>query len=131
MPAIPEELRQTIGSHLWFTNLEVSAAITPMMLRQPSFPRHPHPDRPTHKTRNQLLDAQLKLDQAHQQRDISKMLKGVVTNMNMHCLLKFSREAGLTPHMGHAHNMLAISRVRECQETHHQTVIWNQCGLVR
>ena len=80
MPTVPAELRQT--------NLEVSAAITPAMLLQPSFPRHPRPDGPTHMTRNQLLDAQLKLDQAHQQRDISKMLKLVVTNM--HCLAKFS-----------------------------------------
>ena len=56
-------------------------------------------------TRNQLLDAQLKLDQAHQQRDISKMLKGIVTNM--HCLARFSREAGLTPCIGHAHYLYA------------------------
>ena len=90
---VPAELHRTITSHLWLTNLEVSAAITPTMLLKPSFPRHPHPDVPTHMTRNQLLDAQLKLDQAHQQCDISKMLKGVVTNM--HCLAKFSREAGL------------------------------------
>ena len=46
-------------------------------------------------TRQQLLDAQVQLDQAYQQRDIAQMLKGVVTNM--HCLVKFSREAGLTP----------------------------------
>ena len=52
---------------------------------------------PTRMTRNQLLDAEVKLDQAHQHRDISKMLKGVVTNM--HCLTKFSREAGLTPYL--------------------------------
>ena len=103
MPAVPEELRQTIGSHLPLTNLEVSAAISPSMLLQP--PRHPHLDGPTHMTMNQLLDAQLKLDQAHQQRHISKMLTGVVTNM--HCLTKFSREAGLTPCMGHTHYLYA------------------------
>ena len=56
-------------------------------------------------TRNQLLDAQLKLDQACQQRDISKMLKGVVTNM--HCLAEFSQGAGLTPYIGHAHYLYA------------------------
>ena len=67
MPTVPEELRQTItiGSHLWLTNLEVSAAITPSMLLQPSLPRQPHPDGPTLLARNQLLDAQLKLEQAH------------------------------------------------------------------
>ena len=98
-PTVPAELRQTIGSHLRLTNLEVSAALTPSMLMQPSLPRHPHPDGPTPMTMNQLLDSQLKLEQAHQQRDISKMLKGVVTNM--HCLTKFFREAGLTPYLGH------------------------------
>ena len=56
-------------------------------------------------TMNQLLDSQLMLDEAHQQRDISKMLKGVVANM--HCLIKFSREAGLTPYLGHAHYLYA------------------------
>ena len=86
MPTVPAELRQTINNHLWLTTLEVSAAITPTLPVQPFFPRHPHPDRPTHMTKKQLLHAQLKLDQAHQQRDISKMLKGIVTNM--HCLAK-------------------------------------------
>ena len=43
----PEELRKTIGWHLWLANLEVSDAITPTMLRQPSLPRHPHLDGPT------------------------------------------------------------------------------------
>ena len=35
----PEELKQTIECHLWLANLEVSAAITASMLRQPSIPR--------------------------------------------------------------------------------------------
>ena len=64
---VPEELRQTVGSRLWLTKLEVSAAITPSMPLQPSLPRQPHPDGPTPMTMAQLLDAQLKLDQAHQQ----------------------------------------------------------------
>ena len=40
---VPEELRKTIGCHLWLANLEASAEITPSMLRQPSLPRHPLP----------------------------------------------------------------------------------------
>ena len=36
-----------------------------------------------------------KLEEAHRNRDLSKVLKGVVANM--HCLTKLSREAGLTP----------------------------------
>ena len=73
-PDIPAELKQTIGCHLWLANLELSAAITPSMLRQPSLPRHPHSD-------DLLLRlcpncTQAKLDEAH----LSKMLKGVVTN---------------------------------------------------
>ena len=38
-------------------------------------------------------------------RDQSKMLKGVVGNM--HCLAKFSREAGPTPYIGHAQYIYA------------------------
>ena len=124
MPDVPAELRQTIGSHLWLTSLEVSAAITPTMLL-PSFPRHPHADGPTPMTMEQLLDAQLKLEQAHQQRHISKMLKGVATSM--HCLAKFSREAGLTSHMGHAQCLYACYdnlKVRYRPGAHHQIAIW-------
>ena len=92
IPGIPEELHQTIGSHLWLRNLEVSAAITPRMVQQPLTPTRLHPDGPATVTRNQLLNAQLPLDQAHQQRDITQTLKGVVTNML--CLARFSQEAG-------------------------------------
>ena len=73
--------------------------------RPPCCYNHPHPDGPTHMTMNQLLDAQLKLEQAHQQRDISKRFKGTVANM--HCLTKFSEEAVLTPYMGHAYYLYA------------------------
>ena len=59
-------------------------------------------------TIEQMLNSQLKLDQAHQQRDISKMLKGVVTNM--HCLAKFSTEAGLTSYIGNAHYLYAVQK---------------------
>ena len=45
---VPVELRRTITSHLWLTNLEVSAAITPTMLVQPSFKEvHIQMDPPT------------------------------------------------------------------------------------
>ena len=126
---ISEELRQTITSHLWLTNLEVSAAIAPTMSVHPSFSGGPHPDGPTQMTMEQLADAQWKLDQAHQQRDISKILKGIVTNT--HCPANFSREAGLTPYLGHAHYIYAILRVRSHPEVHHQIAIWSQHGLCK
>ena len=39
--------------------------------------------------------------ESHKARDVSGMLKGVVSNM--HLLAKFSREAGFLPYIGHAH----------------------------
>ena len=102
---VPEELRKIIGCRWWLVNLEAPAAITPSMLRQPSLPRHPQPDGPTPLTMSQLLDSQLKFDEAHRDGGVSKMIKGVLTKM--HCLVKFSREAGLTPYMGHAHYLHA------------------------
>ena len=83
---------------------------------------------------SQLLDSQLKLDEGHQQRGMSKMLKDVVTNM--HCLIKFSREAGLTPYLGanwdmHTIFMHATLRVRCLQGAHFQSATYNLCGLVR
>ena len=56
-------------------------------------------------TMSQLLDSHVQLEAAHRTRDFSKMLKSVVTNM--HCLAKFSREAGFTPYLGHAHYLYA------------------------
>ena len=111
IPPIPEELRQTIGCHLWLANLEVSAAISPSMLLTPSFTMHPHPDGPTPTTMNQLLDSQVKLEEAHQNRDLTRMLKGVITNM--HCLTKFARETGLTLYIGHAHYLFACYRTSQ------------------
>ena len=100
-----DELRQTVSSYLWLTNLEISARITPTMSLHATLPRNPRPDGPTRLTMSQLADAQLQLDQAHQHQDISRILTGVVTNM--HCLAKFSREAGLVPYLGHAHYLYA------------------------
>ena len=64
-------------------------------------PRHPQPEGPTAPTRLQLMDAQTQLEAAREDKHLTKMLKGVVANM--HCLMKFSREAGLTPCLGPAH----------------------------
>ena len=52
-------------------------------------------------TWHQLEDAQNAIVEAHKARDVSGMLKGVVSNM--HLLAKFSREAGFLPYIGHAH----------------------------
>ena len=56
-------------------------------------------------TMSQLLDSHTQLEAACRDRDLSRISKGVVTNV--HCLAKFSREAGLTPYMGHAHYLRA------------------------
>ena len=84
-----DELRRTIDSHLWLTNLEVSSGITPTMSMTSAMPRRPHPDGPTGLTISQLDDAQLQLKQAYIEQDILRMLKGVVSNM--HCLVERSR----------------------------------------
>ena len=52
-------------------------------------------------TWHQLEHAQDAIVRAHANRDVSGMLKGVVSNM--HLLAKFSREAGFLPYIGHAH----------------------------
>ena len=49
----PDELRRTIDSHLWLTNLEVSAGIAPTMSLNATLPRRPHPDGPTRLTMTQ------------------------------------------------------------------------------
>ena len=61
--------------------------------------------RPTARTRTQLLDAQTQLEAACRDQHLTRMLKGVVTNV--HCLMKFSREAGLTPYLGPARYIYA------------------------
>ena len=102
---IPDELRRTIDSHLWLTNLEVSSGITPTISTTSTMPRRPHPNGPTRLTMSQLDAAQLNLEQTHIDQDISRMLKGVVSNM--HCLAKFSREAEFVPYLGLAHYLYA------------------------
>ena len=52
-------------------------------------------------TWHQLEDAQKAIVTAHGNRDVSGMIKGVVSNM--HLLAKFSRKAGFIPYVGHAH----------------------------
>ena len=41
LTTIPDELRRTIDSHLWLTNLEVSSGITPNMSANSAMPRSP------------------------------------------------------------------------------------------
>ena len=103
---VPDELRRTIESHLWLTNLETSSGITPTMSTSSEMPRQPHPDGPTRMTMNKLATEQSALEQAHVDRDASRMLRGVVSNM--HLLTKFSREAGFVPYRGHAHSIYAL-----------------------
>ena len=97
----PDELAQTIQSHLWLANLEITSSIAPAMSTTSQMPREPHPDGPTTMTWHQLEDAQKAIVKGHSDRNVSAMLKGVV--VNMHILSKFSREAGFLPYIGHAH----------------------------
>ena len=97
----PDELAQTIESHLWLANLEISSGIAPAMSTTTQMPRDPHPDGPTTMTWHQLEDAQQAIVQGQRDRNVSAMLKGVVAKMHMLC--KFSREAGFLPYIGHAH----------------------------
>ena len=60
-----------------------------------------HPDGPSIMTWNQLEDVHKAFVTAHRERDVSGMLKGVVSNM--HPLAKFAREAGFLPYIGQAH----------------------------
>ena len=52
-------------------------------------------------TWNQLQHEQDALVNAHKAGDVSRMLRGVVSNM--HLLAKLSREAGFLPYIRHAH----------------------------
>ena len=101
MKSTPDELAQTIDSHLWLANLEISSGIAPAMSTTSHIPRDPHPDGPTTMTWHQLEDAQQAIVQGHKDRNVSATLKGVVANMRVLC--KFSREAGFLPYIGHAH----------------------------
>ena len=97
----PDELAQTVQSHLWLANLEISSGIAPAMSTTSQLPRDLHPDGPTTMTWHQLEDAQKAIVQGHSDRNVSAMLKGVVANM--HILSQFSREAGFLPYIVHAH----------------------------
>ena len=85
---IPNELARAIQSHLWLANLEMSSGNTPTMSSTSKLPQQPHPDKPTIMTWHQLEHAQNAIVEAHKARDVSGMLKGVVSNM--HLLAKFS-----------------------------------------
>ena len=56
-------------------------------------------------TWHQLEHEQTALVRAHEDNDVSRMLRGVVSNM--HLLAKLSREAGFIPYIGHAHYIYA------------------------
>ena len=99
---IPDELACTIQSHLWLANLEISSGCMPTMSSTTQLPRQPHPDGPTIMTWHQLEDVHKAIVTAHEAKDASGMLKGVIVS-NMHLLAKFSREAGFLPYIGHAH----------------------------
>ena len=103
---VPDELSRTIESHLWLANanLETSAGTTPTMSTTSHLPQQPHPDGPTTMTWNQLEHEQNALVRAHADNDVSRMMRGVVSNM--HLLAKLSREA-FTPYIGHAHYIYA------------------------
>ena len=64
-------------------------------------PKEPHPEGPTEMTWNQLACEQIALEEAHAAHDVSRMLRGLVSNV--HLLAKLSREAKFTPSVGHAH----------------------------
>ena len=91
-----DELSRTIESHLWLANLEMSSGITPTMSTTSKMPREPHPQGPIEMTWTQLAHEQIALEEAHAAHDVSRMLRGVVSNM--HLLAKLSREAGFTPY---------------------------------
>ena len=80
--SVPDELRRAIDSHLWLTNLEISSGSAPTMSSNSQLPRRPHPDGPSMMTANQLAEAQAELERAHVDQDITRMLKGDVSNMH-------------------------------------------------
>ena len=98
--SIPDELARTIQSHLWLASLEISSGCMLTMSTTTQMPRRPDPDGPTVMTWHQLEDVHKAIVTAHRERDVSGVLKGVVSNMRL--LTKFSREAGFLPYIGHA-----------------------------
>ena len=118
---IPDELRRTIDSHLWLTNLEVSSGITPTMSMTSAMPRGPHPYGPTGLTISQLDDAQLQLERAHIEQDISRMLKGVV--FNMHCLVERSRTCPVS--WSCALSVSLLSRAKSTLAVRQRSAIWS------
>ena len=75
-------------------------------------------------TWTQLAHEQNALERAHADNDVSRMLKGVVSNT--HLLAKLSREAGFTPYVGHAHYIYAC--YLKSQISLRLIVILAQCG---
>ena len=79
----------------------MSSGTTPTMSSTSKLPQQPHPDGPTLMTWNQLRHEQNALVNANHARDVSRVLRGVVSNM--HLLAELSHEAGFLPCIGHAH----------------------------
>ena len=98
---VPDELGRTVQSHLWLASLEMSSGSTPTMSSTSKLPQQPHTGGPSVMTWNQLAHEYNTLVQAHADHDVSRMLRGVVSDM--HLLTKLSREAGFLPYIGHAH----------------------------
>ena len=88
---IPDELSRTFESHLWLANLEKLAGTTPTMSTTSQLPQQPHPDGPTTTTRHQLEHKQNALVRAHEDNDVSRTLRGVVSNMHLLALLSRER----------------------------------------
>ena len=104
--SVPDELDRTIESHLWLASLEMSSGTTPTMSTTSQMPRQPHPNGPTTVTWNQLAHEQEALVRAHADNDVSRMLRGVVSNV--HLLAKLSRQDSLPTWDIRITSMLAI-----------------------
>ena len=105
----------TVGSHVWLANLAASSrehSLPTALQRPPSF------DRATH------------LEAACQGRQLTRMLKGVVTNM--HCLALLSLETGMVPYLGPAQHIDAcyLEALQTSQQPPEECTL-NQRGLVK
>ena len=87
-----EDLQRTIDSHLWLSNL--STSVNNASLPSPDV-SHLNPLGISAKTGVELKGAHTQLELACRDANLTRMLKGVVTNM--HCLLTLAVEAGFTP----------------------------------
>ena len=116
---IPDELK-TIGTHLWLANMEVSAQ---SLVLKPLSENPPNPNRLTPMTKAQLLDAQTQIETSCKDKHLTRMLKGVVTNM--HCLMTLSREAGFIPLFGSCSLHLRVLPAQEF--TYFRLLV--DCGL--